>query len=274
MNQLLTVSKQITILNGNSISIESYLGGGGQGEVYKVEYLGKKYALKWYFPHTATQDQLKTLEALVSIGPPNDKFLWPLELIKSSEIKGFGYLMQLRDSAYKSINDLMTNKVNPSFKTISKIGYHLADSFLQIHSKGLSYRDISFGNVFFDPLKGDVLICDNDNVGVDSTAPATILGTPRFMAPEIVVGKASASKYTDLYSLSVLLFYVFFVHHPLDGEKESKIKCLDLPAMNKIYGTEPIFIFDPVNNSNRPVPGLHNNAIIFWNIYPKFFKYP
>jgi len=272
MNQLLNIDKQITTTAGNIIKIESYLGGGGQGEVYKVGYQGKKFALKWYYPKTATQDQLKILEALVSIGPPNDKFLWPLELIKCPEIKGFGYLMPLRDSTYKSINDLMTKKVNPSFKTISKIGYHLADSFLQIHSKGLSYRDISFGNVFFDPIKGDVLICDNDNVAVDSTTPATILGTPRFMAPEIVIGKASASKYTDLFSLSVLLFYIFFVHHPLDGEMESKIKCLDLPAMNKIYGSEPIFIFDPLNSSNRPVPGLHDNAIIFWNIYPQFFK--
>jgi hypothetical protein len=32
---------------------------------------------------------------------------------------------------------------------------------------GYSYRDISFGNLFFDPDTGDVLICDNDNVSAN-----------------------------------------------------------------------------------------------------------
>jgi serine/threonine protein kinase len=92
------------------------------------------------------------------------------------------------------------------------------------------------------------------------------------MAPEVVRGDALPSTRTDLYSLSVLLFYLFMVHHPLEGKRESSIKCLDLPAMTKIYGSEPIFIFDPTNDSNRPVPGYHDNALVFWLIYPQFLR--
>ncbi len=39
-----------------------------------------------------------------------------------------------------------------------------------------------------------------------------------------------------------------------------------------LYGTEPVFIFDPVDRSNEPVPGCHDNATAFWPIYPKFLR--
>ncbi|MCL2015894.1 MAG: hypothetical protein FWG68_06555, partial [Defluviitaleaceae bacterium] len=82
----------------------------------------------------------------------------------------------------------------------------------------------------------------------------------------------SPSTMTDLYSMAVLLFYMFMLHHPLEGAIEANIKCLDGKAMEKIYGKEPIFIWDPVNKSNRPVIGYQDNAIIFWEIYPPYIK--
>jgi len=42
--------------------------------------------------------------------------------------------------------------------------------------------------------------------------------------------------------------------------------------MTKLYGTEPLFIFDPNDNSNAPVPGIHDNALAFWRIYPQFLR--
>ena len=62
--------------------------------------------------------------------------------------------------------------------------------------------------MFFDPDTGDVLICDNDNVSANGIDNSSVYGTPRFMAPEIVMGQAKPSRNTDLYSLAVLLFYM------------------------------------------------------------------
>ncbi len=252
--------------------VEQFLGGGGQGEVYKADLEGQKVALKWYFPAQATPEQRAALETLIKNGPPTDKFLWPIELTSSPDVPGFGYIMPLRESRYKSIVDLMKRRAEPSFRALATAGLELADSYLDLHAMGLCYRDISFGNVFFDPVSGDALICDNDNVAVNKEAEGGVLGTPRFMAPEIVRGEALPSMQTDLFSLAVLLFYMLMVHHPLEGKKELAVKCLDLPAMNKLYGTEPIFIFDPDDDSNRPVPGYHDNAIIFWPLYPQFLR--
>ena len=87
----------------------------------------------------------------------------------------------------------------------------LASAFHELHAKGLAYCDISWGNVFLDPKSGEVLVCDNDNVDVDGAATATVLGTPRFMAPEIVRGEVGPSVRTDRFSLAVLLFQMLFI---------------------------------------------------------------
>jgi DNA-binding helix-hairpin-helix protein with protein kinase domain len=261
-----------TVTSNAPCTVEKFLGGGGQGEVYRADLAGQKVALKWYFPNSATEEQRQALETLIKKGPPTKKFLWPMELTESPDVPNFGYVMPLRPPEYKGIVDLMKRRAEPTFRALATAGLQLADSFLALHAMGLCYRDISFGNVFFDPDTGEVLICDNDNVAVDGEAEGGVLGTPRFMAPEIVRGEALPSMQTDLYSLAVLLFYMLMVHHPLEGRREVEIKCLDLPAMNKLYGTDPLFIFDPDDDSNRPVPGFHDNALAFWPLYPQFIR--
>ncbi len=271
MNQFLKVGQEVISREGGDVlKVEQFLGGGGQGEVYRVNLKGNALALKWYHPQAINKVYQKNLERLIGIGPPNDNFLWPLKLICDSDLEGFGYVMLLRDNAYRGIVDLMKRRIEPSFRTLTRAGFNLAHSFLQLHSKGMCYSDISFGNLFLHPESGDVLICDNDNCIFDGEK-ASIKGTPRFMAPEVVKGQ-NPNTQADLFSLAVLLFYMFFLHHPLEGKKEAAIKCFDLPAMKKLYGFEPIFIFDPEDDSNRPLPGLHDNALIYWPLYPRFFR--
>lgn len=254
-------------------AVEQYLGGGGQGEVYRAKLGGQDVALKWYFPHYLTQDERlrERLEMAIKAGPPSDRFLWPQELASSAEVDAFGYVMPLREGRFKGIVDLMKRRVDPSFRALARSGFELAHNYLELHSRGLCYRDISFGNIFFDPQTGEVRICDNDNVDVNGKE-GPIGGTPRFMAPELVRGEAMPTTQTDLFSLAVLLFYMFMIHHPLEGKKELAIHSFDLPAMRRLYGTDPVFIFDPADDSNRPVQGYHDNAILYWEIYPEFLK--
>ena len=115
------------------------------------------------------------------------------------------------------------------------IVFQVLNGYQKLHAMDYSYRDISFGNLFFDPATGEVLICDNDNVAASGIDNSSVYGTPRFMAPEIVRGKAKPSRETDLFSLAVLLFYMFMLGHPLEGKLEADIKCMDIHAMNKLY---------------------------------------
>jgi DNA-binding helix-hairpin-helix protein with protein kinase domain len=274
MNELLKPGQTVrTESSGLTCTVEQFLGGGGQGEVYQANLDAERVALKWYFPHYLQQDSRlrERLEMAVSSGPPSDRFLWPMELVSGQDVPGFGYVMPLREPRFKGILDMMKRQVEPGFRALATAGFELSHNYLQLHSKGMCYRDINFNNVFFDPETGEVRICDNDNVDVNGK-PGIVGGTPRFMAPEIVRGEAMPSTDTDLFSLAVLLFYMLMVHHPLEGKRESGIAILDQQAMTNLYGTDPVFIFDPDDDSNRPVPGCHDNALAFWPLYPQFLR--
>lgn len=88
------------------------------------------------------------------------------------------------------------------------------------------------------------------------------------MAPEVVRREAPPSDQSDRYSLAVLLFFLLHGGHPLDGKREASIRCLDVPALERLYGFDPLYIWDPADESNRPVPGIHDNPIAFRDLYP------
>lgn len=245
------------------------LGAGGQGEVFHATYGGQPFALKLYYVQTATPEQRKAVERLIPGGAPAHYFLWPMHIVEDSQEARFGYLMPLREPRFKSTEDLVARRVNASIVALLTAAQQVADAFFRLHARGLCYQDISFGNVFLDPATGDIRICDNDNVTINNSGVGGVYGTPRFMAPEVVRVDAKPSDETDRFSLAVLLFYLLFNGHPLEGKRESSIRCLDLPAMNRLYGTDPLYIFDPKDASNRPDPAVHGNPIAFRQIYPK-----
>lgn len=103
----------------------------------------------------------------------------------------------------------------------------------------------------FDPKTGDVLICDNDNVGVNRQSHCQIWGTLEYMAPELIREESDPSTVTDLHALAVLLFYLWVWHHPFHGDLEYRYHCWDIPAKKQVYGISPIFVFDPCKTTNR-----------------------
>jgi len=273
-NHHFSIGDTITTQSGMSVEIIRFIGEGGQGQVYEVQSNENRWALKYYTKeYFATAEQMENLKELIRIGSPSPTFLWPVDIVKKSQDSLFGYIMPLRPPHFENLIDYVKRRTNPTFYSIITAAFYLADSFSKLHAQGLCYRDISLGNVFFEPITGDVLICDNDNVCYNNdNSIIRIGGTSGFIAPEIVLGNGVPNRNTDLYSLSVLIFHLLLISHPLNGIKESQIDCWDPESEKKIYGSEALFIFDPVNDSNRPDQFLHQNAILFWNIYPDLIK--
>jgi serine/threonine protein kinase len=262
-----------TWLTKQSCRIIDFLGGGGQGEVYRAELAGDPIAVKWYFPSSLSDWQRQSLEKLCHRPAPSPAFLWPLDLAESRQCPGFGYVMALRPAQYQDLNAILRREAELPLPVLAVLGVNLADAFLHLHTEGLCYRDISPRNVFFNPEDGATLICDNDNVAIDGTVGGGVLGTPRYMAPEVVRQEALPSSRTDLWSLSVLLFCLLILHHPLEGERELAVQSLsDLAAARKLYGDEPLFIFDPADDRNRPDATAHANAVLLWPFYPSFIR--
>lgn len=275
------VSKMQQLASGQKLSINNHsgncaivklIGSGGQGEVYLASLYGRDVAIKWFFPHISSS-LISKIQKLIELGAPNEHFVWPQAIVYGEkDTKGFGYLMPYITNDFVSITDMLLRRVDVSFDILIAICSKLVDGFRQLHEIGLCHNDISLGNIKFNPINRDIRIVDSDSIFIEGVDDYSVLGTPRFMAPEIITGIGKPNIKTDLFSLSVLLFYLLFVSHPLEGLQEAKIHSMDLAAMNKLYGTDPIFIYDPKDVSNRPVPGVHDNAILYWGIYPEYLK--
>jgi len=269
--ELLKIGFEFDAGGGKVYKVESFIGSGGQGEVYRVRMDTETYALKWYFNEKQKVELKNSLVDLIKKGSPSDNFLWPKQVL---ECEGqFGYIMDIRPQKYEKSQKLLDRKFSLSYSSACNACLQLVDSFRKLHVKGLSYQDISWGNLFIEPETGNILICDNDNIAPHGSNIAGISGTYGFMAPEVVRGERQPDSYTDMFSLAALMFQMLCLEHPLHGKRWANMLCWDIPAKKKLYGDEPIFIFDPNNDTNRPEPGVQDNAVLFWDkMYPQYLK--
>lgn len=252
--------------------VEQKLGEGGQGAVYRVNYDGKTKALKWYSGKKFKNPDkfYANLQNNVKKGKPAPAFLWP-EDITEHDGTAFGYIMDLRPSDYKDFTRFLIGKEGfASATAMVNTALHITAGFRELHLKGYSYQDLNDGNFFINPKNGDVLICDNDNVS-EYGKNSGIAGKARYMAPEIVAKKAKPDIKTDRFSLSVVLFMLWVRNHPLEGKAACPV-CMDSSHEKKIYGENPVFVWDPDDNSNRPVQGLHKGAISQWKQLPEYLR--
>jgi len=264
-----------------SMKVRQKLGEGGQGEVYLVEGPNGRMVLKWYYAHQATEEQRAAIRDLVKIWPPlrgspeaGRRFVWPSDLATVPDSKQFGYLMmEIDKKRFAELGEVQgRQKPQPTPKIMCEIGYQLSNSYRALHLAGYCYRDISMGNMVFDPQTGDVLICDNDNVGVNNAAQSAMLGTWDFMAPEVILGNAPPSTSSDQHSLAVLLFHLWMWHHPMHGDLECAIRSWDIPAKKRIYGEKPVFIFHPTDKTNNPNDPSYGTVRKRWDFCPPTLK--
>ena len=280
--------ERIALEHGGEAVIVRLLGQGRQGAVYEITVDGAPYALKWYtcrlrdmaaFKGNLQQNIENSERNLSSDG----KFLWPRFLTcdrKIGNTTSFGYVMDLRPHEFTDFPAILNakdkhgNKVAfASTEIMILAALNLVNAFRSLHRKGLSYQDLNDGNFFINTVTGDVLICDNDNVTPDGKVNSGgIGGKPGYMAPEIVRGEAHPSERTDCHSLAVVLFKLFFRHSPLQGAAYERLPCMTEKLEMELFGNNPVFVYDPQDESNRPLNGVHNNVIKLWPLFPIFLK--
>ena len=259
---------KIKLTNGSTITVKTELGRGGQGVVYLVDCNGKDMALKWYH-NPPSMKFYQNLQQNVDAGAPSEAFIWPKYVTELGQYGSYGYVMYLRAPEYKEFGQYLLAKTK--FKSIDAMlaaALRICEGFQKLHLCGYSYQDLNDGNFFINPSNGDVLICDNDNV-MPQGDKSGILGKARYMAPEIVTGEAGPDKYSDRFSLSVLLFLLIYASHPFEGAKVLACPCLTEKFEKEFYGSKALFIYDPTDKSNLPVQGVHTNVIRRWPVFPR-----
>lgn len=268
-------NQRVELADGRTVTVTDKLGDGGQGIVYRVRFddTGEERALKWFFTSYLKEPRkfYNHLAENITSGAPSDAFVWPEQLTKWNDGKPFGYVMKIFPKEFKSFSKYLLARVRfTSARAMVDAALNMVAAFKALHNKGYNYQDLNDGNFSIDPVSGKVLICDNDNV-MGHGEYSGILGKTSYMAPEIVRGEKQPDKYTDRYSLAVVLFLLLAGNHPLEG-KRTNYPALTNKYEVKIYGTEPLFIFDETDSSNAPHPLIHQNALIMWNVFPSFIK--
>ena len=109
-----------------------------------------------------------------------------------------------------------------------RIGLMIARAVRRLHAAGLAHSDLSYKNVLVDPVHGQASIIDIDGLVVPGKFPPDVVGTPDFIAPEVMMSqhldrhdpaRKLPSIATDRHALAVLIYMYLLYRHPLRGDK-------------------------------------------------------
>jgi serine/threonine-protein kinase len=136
-------------------------------------------------------------------------------------------------------------------------------SLAEAHAIGLVHRDIKPANLFVCRLGMEYDFLKVLDFGVvsrqepDSGAPATgtgiVLGTPGFVAPELVIGDGRFDLRADLYALGCVAYWMLTARRPYQTRSESK------PRLHQQWDTVPAA---PSAHASLPVPAALDALVL------------
>jgi serine/threonine protein kinase len=108
----------------------------------------------------------------------------------------------------------------------------IADALDFIHAKGFIHRDVKCDNILFD-VEGNAFLSDFGiakalahespaHAQTAFTAKGLVMGTPEYLAPELIMGEPSDGR-ADQYALGVVLYELLAGQRPFDGPNPAAI---------------------------------------------------
>jgi len=184
-------------------------GRGGMGEVYRAEdlTLGQVVALK-FLPDTLSQDAaaLARFHAEVrtarQVSHPN-----VCRMFDIGEADGTLFLtMEYVDGEDLASVVRRIGRITPDKAT--EIARQICAGLAAAHERGVIHRDLKPANVMLDGA-GKIRLTDFGLAGIAASIKGADVraGTPAYMAPEQLAGRAVSSK-SDIYSLGLVLYEI------------------------------------------------------------------
>jgi tetratricopeptide (TPR) repeat protein/TolB-like protein/predicted Ser/Thr protein kinase len=213
---------------GPRYRIEALLGQGGMGRVYKAydKELNRTVAIKVVRQGVMGEaDALNRFkQELVLASKISHKNI--LRIHDLGEVDGMKFITM----AYVEGQDLhQIIKANPKLplERVLKYATQLAGALAAAHAEDVVHRDLKPQNVLLD--KNDQIYISDFGLAksfaegaVGLTQTGAFLGTPRYMSPEQVEGKATDGR-SDLYAYGLILYEMVTGDVPFTGESTLKV---------------------------------------------------
>ena len=279
----------LTASDGSTVEfIDEIKAQGGVKDVYFSP--DKSYVVAFYRTPVNANDKDR-LSNIVGVyrdkifnGPGGDywkkMFAWPTKMVEWDGMTGV--VMPFYDSKFffsggpfkgqekqgkwfasaKLRNRFLPADQKGSFLTHLSMCIKIARAVRRLHAAGLAHSDLSYKNILVDPLSGSACIIDDDSLVVPGKFPPEVLGTPDFIAPEVIETKGLdltdpnrklPSINTDRHALAVLVYMYLLNRHPLRGGKVHDVD--DAGHDEELsMGSKALFIEHPTDKANRVKP--------------------
>ena len=202
--------------------ILSELGQGAMGVVYKAvdPLIDRIVAIKTIKFDASDEESVNFEERFYreakSAGRLNHPNIVTIYDVGKSDDAAYIAMEYLEGEQLKDILDVHTPM---SIERIADIAAQIAEGLAYAHKNGIVHRDIKPANVML--LQGDRIKITDFGIAHMSTSSGTlagtVLGSPRYMAPEQVVGKPVDGR-SDLFALGVLLYEMLTGESPFEGD--------------------------------------------------------
>ena len=159
---------------------------------------------------------------------------------------------------------IISQEERGNFLNYLRISLKLAQAVRRMHAAGLAHSDLSYNNVLIDPHGGNACIIDIDGLVVPNIYPPDVLGTPDFIAPEVLsdnTRKTLPSAKTDKHALAVLIYMYLLHRHPLRGGRFFGPNMEAEEEELLLMGKDPLYIEHPTDNRNRNMKREYGNDL-------------
>jgi serine/threonine protein kinase len=198
--------------------LKRLLGRGGMAEVYlaRDEHLFRDVAIK--VVHASRIDHFARFRREAEIiGPLAHDHILPV--FEYGEEADWHYLV-MPYAASGTLDDMLSKKGALSLEEAGVLLEQIASALQFAHERGILHRDIKPSNILLRDASyaylADFGIAKSQDERSSLTQIGTIIGTPEYMAPELMEGPASPS--SDIYALGIVLYQMLTGRVPFKGK--------------------------------------------------------
>ena len=209
-----------------------FIGKGSFGKVIEVEYLGKKYALKKISKIRIGMKNVKDREYLTTTINREKKILKKMLEYENSlhfylyyeDEEYYIFVLELCDTDLSKLLKDRKELPVPKFDSpeILCIMESLNEPLKYMHNNDLIHRDIKSENIlikYLDSSKTKYIPKLSDfgaSRQLDNGLATTKIGSQGYMSPEILIEDDEYTDKSDLYSIGVMIYELYFGEYPFE----------------------------------------------------------